>query len=247
MGKLIVIEGSCDSVGKSTQYKMLVDRLMKETDKVEITFGSSVLNEVVNRRHNYVKAAWEELAVGTPLEGRLVFSPDLEAGDKWADDFRAGKYDVCMGGWTGAAWNPGYFLIAYLSPDYMYSTAWDTSSVQMTFTMPGVGENGEDVTATKSLMDWYDLLNGEWGQGRLEESKRLLLIAALEKEVLKVYYSVPLYNDFSASLISYKVDYVTYEYNTFLGYGGIRYMKYNFSDAEWEGEVAKVNGEFNYK
>ena len=37
MGKLIVIEGSCDSVGKSTQYKMLVDRLMKETDKVITT------------------------------------------------------------------------------------------------------------------------------------------------------------------------------------------------------------------
>ena len=27
MGKLIVIEGSCDGVGKSTQYKMLIDRL----------------------------------------------------------------------------------------------------------------------------------------------------------------------------------------------------------------------------
>ena len=30
MGKLIVIEGSCDSVGKSTQYKLLIDRLRKD-------------------------------------------------------------------------------------------------------------------------------------------------------------------------------------------------------------------------
>lgn len=30
MGKLIVIEGSCDGVGKSTQYKLLIDRLEKE-------------------------------------------------------------------------------------------------------------------------------------------------------------------------------------------------------------------------
>lgn len=29
-GKLIVIEGSCDGVGKSTQYKLLIDRLEKE-------------------------------------------------------------------------------------------------------------------------------------------------------------------------------------------------------------------------
>ncbi|MBQ8192507.1 MAG: deoxynucleoside kinase [Bacilli bacterium] len=37
MGKLIVIEGSCDSVGKSTQYKLLIDRLMKETNNNIIT------------------------------------------------------------------------------------------------------------------------------------------------------------------------------------------------------------------
>lgn len=30
MGKLIVIEGSCDGVGKSTQYKLLIERLEKE-------------------------------------------------------------------------------------------------------------------------------------------------------------------------------------------------------------------------
>ena len=32
MGKLIVIEGSCDGVGKSTQYKLLIDRLIKEKE-----------------------------------------------------------------------------------------------------------------------------------------------------------------------------------------------------------------------
>lgn len=37
MGKLIVIEGSCDGVGKSTQYKLLVDRLSKENDNVIVT------------------------------------------------------------------------------------------------------------------------------------------------------------------------------------------------------------------
>ena len=32
MGKLIVIEGSCDGVGKSTQYKLLIDRLINEKE-----------------------------------------------------------------------------------------------------------------------------------------------------------------------------------------------------------------------
>lgn len=37
MGKLIVIEGSCDGVGKSTQYRLLVDRLKKENENVITT------------------------------------------------------------------------------------------------------------------------------------------------------------------------------------------------------------------
>ena len=34
MGKLIVIEGSCDGVGKSTQYRMLIDRLKEEKENM---------------------------------------------------------------------------------------------------------------------------------------------------------------------------------------------------------------------
>ena len=226
---------------------------IKETDKVVLTCGSGAINETVTRRFNYIMDAWKELVKGTKLEGRLEFDEIADFGDTWANDFRAGSYDVCMGGWTGAAWDPGYFLLAYLSPDYMYSTAWDTSSVQMEFTMKGVGENGADITDTMSLLDWYDCLNGasgakyDWSEAALDNSLRLQLIAALEQEVLKVYYTVPLYNNFSASLLSYKVDYVTYEYNTFMSYGGIKYMTYNFDDAAWAAEVAKQGGELNYK
>ena len=35
--------------------------------------------------------------------------------------------------------------------------------------------------------------------------------------------------------------------NTFMGYGGMKYMKYNFDDEGWAAEVAKYNGELNYK
>lgn len=225
---------------------------IKETDKVVLTFGSGVINEVVQRRCDYIANSLQELAKTTPLEGRIEVELKDYA-EKWADDFRAGTYDVCMGSWTGAAWDPGYFLLAYLSPAYMYSAAWDTSSQMMTFTMKGVGENGADVTDTMSLMDWYNCLNGisgakyDWSSAALPNEQRLQLIAALEKEVLQVYYTVPLYNTFTASLLSYKVDYITYEYNTFMAYGGIRYMTYNYNDEEWAAAVAEQNGELNYK
>ena len=102
-------------------------------------------------------------------------------------------------------------------------------------------------------MDWYNCLNGasgakyDWSATALEQSQRLQLIAALEEQVLGIYYTVPLYNNFAASLLSYKVDYITYEYNTFMAYGGFKYMTYNFDDAEWAKEVEAQGGELNYK
>lgn len=226
---------------------------IKATDKVVLTLGTGTINETVTRRFDFIKASWTTLVQGTPLEGRLEFEVKDYA-DKWADDFREGKYDVCMGGWTGAAWDPGYFLLAYLSPDYMYSTAWDTSSVMMKFTMVGVkDENGEDITDEMSLMDWYDCLNGasgaryNFGAQALDNELRLQLIAALEEQILKVYYAVPLYNNYSAALRSYKINYMSYEYNTFMAYGGLKYMTYNYSDAEWTKVVAAQGGELNYR
>ena len=225
---------------------------MKAGDKVVLTFGTGSINESVQRQFEFIKNSWITLVEGTPLQGKL----ELEIEDRaqaWADDFRAGGYDVCMGGWTGAAWDPGYFLLAYLSADYMYSSAWETDKQMMEFTMVGVGPDGEDITENMTLLDWYDCLNGatgakyDWSSNALEESQRLQLIAALEQEVLKVYYTVPLANSFSASLISYKVDYITYEYNTFMGYGGVKYMTYNYDDAAWAAAVAEQGGTLNYK
>jgi len=48
-------------------------------------------------------------------------------------------------------------------------------------------------------------------------------------------------------LLSYKIDYVTYEYNTFMGYGGTKYMTFNYDDEGWAAEVAAQNNKLDYK
>ena len=223
-----------------------------DTDLVKFTFGTGAINENTERAYKFLSDSLKAMVVGTPLEGRF----DTELKDfntKWANDFRAGAYDICTGGWSGAAWDPGYFLLAYLDSGYMFSTSWDTKAEMMTFTMKGVGPNGEDIEETMSLYDWYLCLNGDpsaeynWSSSALAESQRAQLIAALEKAVLTKYYSVPLTNSFSASLISYKIDYITYEYNTFMGYGGMKYMQYNFDDYDWAILLHDNNGKLNYK
>ena len=216
------------------------------TDKVILTVGDSEDTEPGRRIFNYLNDAMKNLAVGTPLEGRFELEYEPNHGSKWANDFRDGGYDICTGGWTGAAWNPGYFLLAYLSPDYMYSKGWDTKNHKMTFNP--YGDDSEEHTYTMGLLDWYDCLNGNsgckynWGKGKVDEEFRLGIIAALEKVILGVYYTVPLQYRFSATLVSYKIEYITRTYNTFMGYGGLRYITYNYDDVAWE----TVKGTFDY-
>lgn len=226
----------------------------KDGDKVVFTVGTSVDNESTRRVFDFIKTSLETLAVGTSLEGLLTAEFDASFGNGWANDFRAGAYDICTGGWTGAAWDPGYFLLAYLSPDYMYSTAWDTSTVSMTFTMPAGDYEGAGQEYTMPLIEWYNCLNGiaadgatytfDWSDGMAPIEARLALIAALEEQILTAYYTVPIAYSFGASLLSYKHEYITREYNTFMGYGGVRYMTYNYTDSEWEEYCA--NNELDY-
>ncbi|MCQ2799131.1 MAG: ABC transporter substrate-binding protein [Bacilli bacterium] len=221
---------------------------IKATDKVVLTYGTSTDNEVTRRHYDWLNDALKELAKGTKLEGRLEMDFDASFGNKWATDFQNGAYDICEGGWSGAAWDPGYFLMAYLSADYMYSKAWETEKEMVKFTV-----EGEEYEMT--IMNWWRCLNGaatqsdkvrkDWSEGMTAESTRLAIIAMLEEVVLTHYYTVPLLNDFSASLLSYRVNYATLNYNTFMGYGGIKYMTYNYTDAEWEAYCK--NNELDYK
>jgi hypothetical protein len=199
---------------------------------------------------------------GTVLEGRFELVFEAKYGNDWANAFRRGEYDICQGGWSGAAWDPGYMLMAYLHPSYVYAQGWDCTSHMLTATVRGVASNGavtnnpeDEFTATMRLINngqeygWWDYLNSIWGAGLLADEFRVELIAAIEEEVLKQYYTIPYSTYYSASLQAYKVSYITYDYNTFMGYGGIKYMTYNYDDAEWFNFVKqnKKNGEINYK
>ena len=223
------------------------DGVIDDDDKVTLVVGTAADTESTRRTYEFIKAALEAMVVGTPLEGRMVVKFDASFGDNWANDFRAGAYDICTGGWSGAAWDPGYFLLAYLSPQYMYSQAWDTSAETLAYDPDGEGTEYEELEM--SLIDWYNCLNGasgaayNWAEGQVENDFRLGIIAQLEKAVLLKYYSVPLYNYFSAQLRSFKIEYGSNTYNTFMGYGGIRYITYNYDDAAWE----KVKESFDYK
>ncbi len=197
----------------------------------------------------YLQSYIDAITAGTELEGKITLEY-TDQGSDWSTNFRAGTGELCMGGWSGAAWDPGYMLLAYLDSSYMYSYSWDTSSQMLTLTMPDGDYTEAGQTLTMSLYDWYLCLNGtstsysyNWASGNVDDDVRLFLIAALEKEILEMYYSIPIYYTYSASLHSAKINYIADEYNTFMSYGGIRYITYNYTDDEWTTFVSSQGGD----
>lgn len=215
---------------------------IKDTDKVVLEFGVATISTTTQRYYDYISKAWTELVKGTKLEGRLE-TKFSEKGDAWADDFHAGAYDVIpTSGWSGGEWDPYYFIATEVSTQYdsiRYNHGWDTTKENLTLTIKDNDGVAEEVTLT--IDDWYDSLNGSGTRpefyGYPTES-RLEIVAALEQAALESYWDIPTINSYTAELHSYKTEYATYEYNTFMSYGGIRYMTYKYNDADWASYVA---------
>lgn len=233
------------------------------TKQIEIKFGTSVDNVNTRRHYDYMKNTIEEMVEGTSLEGKINFTFNSSFGENWAKDFKSGAYDFAVGtGFSGGAFDPEGFLQCYLDPNagLMYSTWWDTSSELLTYTMPAGDYEGAGEELTMSLLNWYACLNGvaeayeqpkdhNWGAGFIPETARMTLLSKLEEVVLGKYFSVMTTSQFSATVTSAKFSYITDEFNLFMDYGGIRYMKPNYDDAEWRAYVSANNNnlESEYK
>ena len=214
---------------------------------ITIIYGSSSDSDKQKFRCEYLQGVLNELTAGTSLEGKIKLVFDASAGSGWSDAFRNGDTQIGFGyGFSGNAFNPFDIIGAFVNPDDQlnYHAYWDTSAVNMTLTMPAGEYAGAGETITMSLQNWYYCLNGlateydqpckyNWDAGQVSATVRLTILSALEEVVLKESRSVMLIGDAGGSFLGAKFSYANYEYNTFMGYGGMRYMIVEYTDLEW--------------
>ncbi len=223
---------------------------LSAADRVVLTFGTANDTASERRHYDFLSNAWTVLMEGTPLEGRFFTEFDGTHGDNWAADFRNGQFEIApASGFSGGAWNPYYFIGAEVNGDesIRYNHGWDTSQQYFTFAM--TDSAGVSTEYTLSVQDWYDSLNGLGGScdfSLYPTESRLALVAELEYTALTSYWDIPTLYSYTASLHSYKTEFATYDYNTFMAYGDIRYMTYNYTDSEWSAYVSSQGGRLNY-
>ena len=226
---------------------------------ITIVYGSSKDDAKQRFRCEYLQGIVNELTTGTALEGKIVLVFDASAGSGWADAFRTGKTQIGFGyGFTGNAFNPFDIIGAFVNPDddLNYHTYWNTSVIDMTLTLPAGDYAGAGQSHTMSLQNWFYCLNGlaseydqpktfNWSAGYAPSEARLMILAALEEVVLKESRSIMLIGDAGGSFLGAKFSYANYDYNTFMGYGGLRYMVVQYTDAEWAAFVAANNNDLS--
>ena len=216
-----------------------------------------------NNGYELLKKVWTDAVVGTKLEGHLTFRQSQPLGSTSFSDFlKKNTVDVLFGvGWTGSALDPYGLMEAYVSPNYQYDPGWDTSKTMIDIEVDGqilrasardwvmIALAGEDLEA-KVVVDGEVVGTQVITAGtKADQELRLNILAAVEGAVLQQYDMIPINLDSSAALKGMQIKYYTEEYVFGVGRGGIKYMTYHFTDAEWEQFVKEnaVDGMLNYK
>ncbi len=249
------------------KMKEAIDILLADPDKygydpaknITIVYGSSSDNDKQRFRANYLQEILDGLTAGTALENKIDVVFDASAGSEWANAFRTGQTQIGFGyGFSGNAFNPFDIIGAFVNPDdsLNYHMYWDTGAINMTLTMPAGDYTGAGETITMSVQNWYYCLNGlaatekqaktyNWSEGYAPTEARLMILSALEELTIKESRSVMLIADGGGSFLGAKFSYFSEDEHTFMGFGGLRYIVVNYTDAEWQSYVADHNGDLS--
>lgn len=227
------------------------DGKYSDGDEIILTYGIETQTANTDRVKNWFQAAFDNMTKGTSIEGKIKIEYFMFSSATWSKQFEDGEYDLCFSAWGNAPFNPAYLLCeTQISEDNRYAKKWDPKTVSVTVKATPDADH-KDGIYTYNLEQWRLILQGKDGCPvnfkNFPMEDQLTALGAVETAILKEYYSIPVFSRYSASLMGYKVDYISYEYNTFMGYGGIRYMTFNYDDTAWAEFVASNNNILNYK
>lgn len=240
----------------------IAEGLMDEDDIVTIIVGTpNATAAFYNAGYDFIVNNYTEAVVGTKLEGKIAFTRDSTLGNGYSDALKANTVDMLFGvGWTGSTFDPYGLMEAYTSSGYQYDPSWDTTADMLTIALDGVNY-------TASVWDWTTSMTGTSIKAEVADlavegvgvvtgdiqldaaytTSNKLILAALENAVLQNYDFIPLMGDSGATLKGMQIEYFLEDEVFPLGRGGVKYMTYNYDDAEWDAFVAEQGGTLNYK
>ncbi len=204
---------------------------------------SDAEEQMVQRLSGYLNAAAEGSGFGAIT---LELDPEGKYGRTAVP---IGEYAISWTRTVPSDYDP-YAFLAYIT-DALYkngviatSGCWSPHLEELTLEV-----EGQEVTMTWT--QWTNSLLQDGCYADSDEHTKLQLYAQLEKLYMEKYYSIPMvhYRGYFLNmpmLTGYKVDYYSQEYISGFGFGDIRLLRFNYTDAEWEAFVAENGGTLDY-
>lgn len=208
-------------------------------------------DDIYVQMFNFLKDALESACAGTGFEGKVTMEMVADA-DYYETNY-SGAADMIFTTWGGSSYSP------YTTLYECYCDGADGSGNQMEYgfdtntIMININIDGKDFTA--SLHDWAlwidsadAVITSNDGSmtlasfGDYDGATRAQLFADLEYAYLANFATTPIYYRTSAALLSQKVNNAVDQYVDLVGFGGVQFMTFNYTDAEWE----TVKGNLTY-
>ena len=223
--------------------ELVAEGLYTEGADIKIQLGYSA-GAMSAADHQYV--ALLNKYFNAAAEGTGIGSITIEAVDNLNNrynDVANGVYAMGHGAWGGAAFYPYTMFQVYCDDEYVNPIhekgSWDPATETLTMDV-----NGEEVTMT--WKEWSRSMAGTGPFANEPHEVKLQILANLEENMLGMYNLIPLNTTTACSMLSYKMSYYTEIYSIMYGFGGLRLLNYNYTDAEWAEFVAENNGQIGY-
>lgn len=215
--------------------------------------ASENTNAFIAMMNQWFAAALEECDQPTFNSITVEFYGHASEAVYW-EVLKAGRMDISFSAWGGSAMDTwGIIYSCYVNPDNTNNYGFDGLAKTIDVT---VEKDGKEYTY--SLYDWTMwLYNGQSDDeyyadnlykvfGALDDNDaefKLSVFSACELAQLKTYANLPIFYSYVTSLRSAQYNNGSTTYiNNMIGYGGIRHINYNYSDAQWKTFVADHDG-----
>ena len=203
----------------------------------ELSADAQASNTLVNK---YLNAAAQGSGFGEITLEYLAGMTDVYG------DVPQGKYAIGYGAWGGAAFYPFKMMECYMEPDEMAAAGgineagcFNPKTEEMTVSsFQYKDSNGQMQTFAEETMTWENWSKAikTTGTGKYvtaDVNLKLALLSKIESAFLQQYYCIPIASQTEVGLDGYKIKNITENYNIMYGFGGLRFMSYNYSDFAW--------------
>lgn len=245
-----------------------IEMQVYDTDSVTTQNMTRFISDAFTR---VIAAAVAKYNTRTSQNVQIGFHLSVVKNEDYYNSAKSGNYDMIFSIWGGAAINPYGLMQVYCDPEFESTCEFGFKGKQdYAANSFGIDLNGDgtidEKTEFKTYYGWYqDIVNNvieddiedidrtikfddqtEENKARLVKykevhDKRVTILAKLEAAILNRFEAIPLVARGSSSLYSLKVQYGSSSYINLVGYGGVRFMTFNYNDKTWN-EYIKSKG-----